>query len=103
MSTTVADFDTGLRVEWLRSRARAACWSEELVLVVDEMNRILRYLEWKSSSWTMRIGKKEAEPELDERLKAYAVKSAMVFGDMKDCFRAYWSPETLANDHDLCD
>lgn len=60
------------------------------------MNRVLRYLEWKSSSWTARIGK--AVPELDEGLKAYAVKSAMMFGDMKDRFRSHWSPETLSSD-----
>ncbi|KAF4582629.1 hypothetical protein EYR40_002552 [Pleurotus pulmonarius] len=93
----------GLRVEWLRSRARAARWSEDLVLVFDEMNRVLRYLEWKSTSWTGLIGKRTAEPELDEGLKAYAVKSAMLFGDMRDRFRAYWSPETLADGRILVD
>ena len=88
-------------MEWLRSRARAARWSEELVLVVDEMNRVLRYLEWKFSSWTAQIGKRTAEPELDEGLKAYAVKSAMMFGDMKDRFRSHWLPEASASDYIL--
>lgn len=73
------------------------------MLVVDEMNRVLRYLEWKCSWWTAHIGKREAEPELNEGFKAYAVKSAMMFGNMKDIFRTHWSPETLANDHVLFD
>ncbi len=64
---------------------------------------MLRYLEWKCSVWTARIGKREAEAELDEGLKAYAVKSALMYGDMKDRFLAHWRPETLANGYTLID
>ncbi|KAF9489136.1 hypothetical protein BDN71DRAFT_1343661, partial [Pleurotus eryngii] len=92
MQGTSEEIGDSLRVEWLRSHTRTARWSEEHILVIDEMNHVLCYLEWKSSSWTVRIGKRVAGPELDEGLKAYAVKSAMMFGDMKDCFRSHWSP-----------
>ncbi|KAF9493978.1 hypothetical protein BDN71DRAFT_1508040 [Pleurotus eryngii] len=101
MQGTSEEIGDSLRVEWLRSRARTARWSEEHILVIDEMNHVLHYLEWKSSSWTAQIGKRAAGPELDEGLKAYAVKSAMMFGDMKDRFHSHWSPETLSSNYIL--
>ncbi|THU93272.1 hypothetical protein K435DRAFT_670510, partial [Dendrothele bispora CBS 962.96] len=43
-----------IRVEWCKSFARAKRWSEEVVLVKEEMRRVLVTLEHKASEWDKR-------------------------------------------------
>ena len=45
-----------MRVEWTKTRARAERWSEEVILLNEEMQHILRYFEWKAGWWMMRRG-----------------------------------------------
>jgi hypothetical protein len=40
-----------LRVEFLRSRARAMHWSEEVVLLLEEMRRVLVFMKWQARWW----------------------------------------------------
>ena len=42
---------TGLRVEWAKSLARAERWEEELILVQEEMRRVLLSLKNKAHWW----------------------------------------------------
>jgi hypothetical protein len=42
---------TGLRIEWCKSRARAMRWAEEVILLQEEMRRVLAYLEWRAAWW----------------------------------------------------
>ncbi|KAF8188524.1 hypothetical protein K438DRAFT_1764272 [Mycena galopus ATCC 62051] len=71
-----------IRVEWMKARARADRWREELVLVEEEMRRVLEFCVWKAKWW-----RKKAEPgedcdgvtvsaELAEGLAAYALEQA---------------------------
>lgn len=48
------DGDNILRVEWAKSRVRAARCREEVLLLREEMRRVLAFLEWKSSWWLER-------------------------------------------------
>ncbi|KAG1851559.1 hypothetical protein C8R48DRAFT_750003 [Suillus tomentosus] len=45
----------GVRIEWCKARARAARWSEEVDLLLEEMRRVLAYLEWEIGAWRSRI------------------------------------------------
>ena len=41
----------GLRSEWAKCHARAARWSEEVRLLVEEMRRVLWFAQWKVNWW----------------------------------------------------
>ncbi|KAJ7822085.1 hypothetical protein B0H14DRAFT_3471004 [Mycena olivaceomarginata] len=40
-----------IRVEWCRARARKTRWCEEVMLLQEEMRRVLRYLDWEAGWW----------------------------------------------------
>ncbi|KAJ7713592.1 hypothetical protein B0H14DRAFT_3523331 [Mycena olivaceomarginata] len=43
-----------IRVEWCRARARKTRWCEEVMLLREEMRRVLRYLDWEVGWWRER-------------------------------------------------
>jgi hypothetical protein len=47
---------TALRIEWCKARARAQRWSEEVRLLLEEMRRILEFLNWRATFWETRAG-----------------------------------------------
>jgi hypothetical protein len=63
----------GFRIEWAKSRARYLRWREEVLLVMEEMRRVIAYGEWKAQWW---INCLQAPPlvltPLTEGLNAYA-------------------------------
>ncbi|KAJ7916471.1 hypothetical protein B0H13DRAFT_2231608 [Mycena leptocephala] len=61
-----------LRVEWSRAKARKQRWEEEVLILREEMRRVLRYLEWQSGWWLARV-------------------SAQMFTDLMVFLRAEWS------------
>ncbi|KAF7367949.1 hypothetical protein MSAN_00860000 [Mycena sanguinolenta] len=40
-----------IRVEWMKAHARADRWREELILVEEEMRRVLEFCAWKARWW----------------------------------------------------
>jgi len=83
--------DDILRLEWAKSRARAARAREEVMLLKEEMNRVLKYLEWKSEWWRQRA---DARPgltkDLTEGLRAYAHDQADIQTALRVHFRKLW-------------
>ncbi|KAJ7083274.1 hypothetical protein C8R43DRAFT_1142719 [Mycena crocata] len=67
-----------VRVEWSRARARKIRWQEEVMMLREEMRRVLRYLGWQSGWWREREvwGTEDVSPELAAGLRAYALKQA---------------------------
>jgi hypothetical protein len=66
---------TGLRVEWLKQRARAHRWREELILVEEEMRRSLAFCLWRAQWWTARaIHQTNIAAHLAEGQLAYAME-----------------------------
>ena len=85
---------TALRVEWMKSRARAARWSEEVTLVVEEMQRVLHFLMWKAGWWRLQGPCRDTgRPDLQEGLVAYATKQARILEELATKFAALWYPE----------
>src|SRR5437016_2381511 len=78
----------------MKSRARAARWSEEVALVTEEMRRVLCFLKWKADWWRLQ-GACRNVPDLNlqEGLLAYAAKQAHIFEEMARHFAALWRPE----------
>lgn len=83
------------RLEWSKARARQARWREEVLLLKEEMRRVLEFLKWKSNDWLQR-GNTETVSSLTtcpyklEGLHAYARRQAQVFRDLHDHFLGIW-------------
>jgi hypothetical protein len=83
----------GLRVEWCKCYARAERWKEEVELVLEEMRRVLRFFNWRSSWWHRQSKlRQDVSDALAEGLTAYAHKQVQILQDMGGAFAAQWSP-----------
>jgi hypothetical protein len=84
--------DDILRVEWAKSRARAARCREEVLLLKEEMRRTIAFLDWKTKWWMDRQGARTnvTSKELREGLDAYAEVQADLQKMLKEEFCAIW-------------
>jgi len=98
-------FLIALRVEWCKSRARAMRWTEETLLLLEEMRRTLQFLEWQTNFWVERasalegvveestvnlVGSRTLVPERNEGLRAYALRQASIRSHLRDKFKSLW-------------
>ena len=85
------DGDNILWVEWAKSRARAARCREEVLLLREEMHRVLAFLEWKSSWWLERKNSRmDVASDLAEGLRAYAETQSDLQQSLKVNFCEIW-------------
>jgi len=91
-----------LRVEWCRSRAHAMRWSEEVVLLREEI--------WHAGWWTgRRMLHESLTSELTEGMIAYAMMQATIRQLIRGSFRRLWrgSDELISSglgaDNDVLD
>jgi hypothetical protein len=86
-------FIPALRVEWAKSRARAMRWKEEVMLLREEMRRVLVYFEYKAAWWVDRgeAEGREATPALAEGLRAYAEGQGQLQRDLASSFSKKWA------------
>lgn len=69
--------DPDIRIEWTKAHARAERWREELILLEEEMRRVLVFCQWKAEWWDRRQQMRaEVDSELAEGLAAYAKEQA---------------------------
>ncbi|KAK7019612.1 CxC2 domain-containing protein, partial [Favolaschia claudopus] len=81
-----------VRVEWSRALARKTRWCEEVMLLREEMRRVLRYLEWQANWWRQRSElRADLSLETAEGLKAYALKQGAWHDKLANFFRAKWN------------
>ena len=84
-------FVIGLWVEWAKSRARAQRWSEEVVLLAEEMHRVLWFLKWKATWWTnQRDLRSDVRSDIQEGLTAYSAKQSATLLGMGMKFANKW-------------
>lgn len=83
--------DDILRSEWARSRARSRRASEEVILLREEMRRVLAFLEWKAKWWDEREDLRTVRDlELSEGISSYAESQAGLQRSLADSFRLLW-------------
>jgi len=87
-----------MRVEWAQCVARADRWEEEVILLQEEMRRVVHFLRWKSKDW---VSKAEARagvvaPVVLSGLSAYARKQASVFHDLAIRFCQRWRSNLIS-------
>lgn len=87
------EFLENMRVEWVRSKARAERWGEEIQLLEEEMRRVITYLEWMASWWREQGSRWVSQPAALERgLKVYAERQARVYEGLACRFAVLWVP-----------
>ena len=94
--------DDILRVEWAKSRARAGRMSEEVLLLREEMRRVLAFLAWKGDWWSAQGSRRTCKDKgLAEGLSAYASKQAAVQRSLFNRFRRVWEGPLTDKDKGL--
>ncbi|KAF7331975.1 CxC2 domain-containing protein [Mycena kentingensis (nom. inval.)] len=85
-----------VRVEWTKARTRRDRWAEEVVLLREEMKRVLRTLSAVQREWTSRASARE-EPDvaLASGLHAYALKQRDLHHRIADTFYTGWSQSAI--------
>ena len=104
---TGAEYTTALQVEWRRSRTRAMWYPEEVELLLEEMRRVLAFLEWDRDQWNKRAlyvcqtadgttDSPSPQPSrgktagLEEDLQVYALRQASIRQCLFSTFAQQW-------------
>ncbi|KAF6754839.1 hypothetical protein DFP72DRAFT_1067991 [Ephemerocybe angulata] len=84
-----------IKVEWAKSRARAARYHEEIKIVREEMKRTIRFFAWKEQEWYKRADAKQAQVGDDQRyaegLQAYAKRQGAICLGLRRRFEHMWT------------
>ena len=69
----------------------ARCWSEEVELLLEEMRRVCKFLEWQARFWDQQAYRKvESDHTQLKGLAAYAKKQASIRREMRVRFTDQW-------------
>jgi len=81
-----------MRMEWAQCAARADRWEEEVILLQEEMRRVVQFLEWRSSDWFAKADSRAGTvtPAVCIGLSAYANKQGSVFRNLAVRFSQRW-------------
>lgn len=86
------DHTTALRIQWCKARARAMRWSEEVLLIRQEMSRVLAFLSWHAVWWDQQTTRRtDLSPETAEGVSAYANKQAAMRRKIRSSFDLLWT------------
>ncbi|KAJ7605598.1 hypothetical protein DFH06DRAFT_1348568 [Mycena polygramma] len=82
-----------MRIEWSRALARKTRWAEEVLLLREEMRRVLRYLDWQARMWDERKTGRETQVSggIQAGLVAYASQQAAFHRRIAEFFKSQWS------------
>ncbi|KZP27030.1 hypothetical protein FIBSPDRAFT_731485, partial [Athelia psychrophila] len=80
-----------LRIEWCKARARAMRWSEEVLLLREEMRRVQTFFSWQADWWQQQAHRiPHLSIEDTEGVAAYAAKQASIRHLMAKRFDKLW-------------
>ncbi|KAJ7042238.1 hypothetical protein C8F04DRAFT_946268 [Mycena alexandri] len=97
---TDAELEDALRIEWVKAYARSRRWKEEVMLLEEEMRRVVVTFEYNASCWDVRgqvIKVGEVDELFAEGAIAYAIKQARMFRQMAEDAKTTFTEERLAN------
>jgi hypothetical protein len=85
------EFHDSIRLEWANARARMLRWREELLIVQEEMRRVVTYHTWKAAWWRdcglLRTG---GDKTILSGLSGYAHKQAAICSRMAEQCALHW-------------
>jgi hypothetical protein len=91
-ASTEEHLDSNLRVEWAKSRARAARWTD-CKLLIEEMRRVIEFQERRAAWWRTQAHRRATESEdLCHGLAAYAKRQAAVHESIARGHALHWLP-----------
>ncbi|KAI0040342.1 hypothetical protein FA95DRAFT_1502997 [Auriscalpium vulgare] len=86
------------RVDWAHARARWKRWDEEIALLLEEMRRAIRDLEYRAAVWESKAtARSDAQPDIRSGLHAFAHRQARHARDLAHSFVNTWRPLLRAN------
>lgn len=82
-----------LRVEWAKAQARKHRWEEEVLLIQEEMRRVVKFHEWKAGWWRTQVARRfNVDARVLHGVAAYAEKQAYLCECLaRSCVRS-WLP-----------
>jgi hypothetical protein len=87
------EFNECMRAEWAKARARVMRWNEELLLVQEEMRRVLEYHKWKAMWWhTQTALRTHDDATILSGISGYTHKQAAICQRMATHCAYYWLP-----------
>lgn len=93
-----------VRVEWLKSRARARSWTQEGKLITEEKRRTLVSLQTQAQQWMERMeGWSGLSVAASGGLRAYAHRQAAVYQRLAEHFLGIWSRPYKARERRIPD
>ena len=85
-----------MRVEWAKAHARANRWQEEVLLVQEEMRRVIAFLDWKATWWLSQGQRRsDVRDDIKAGLAAYAAQQSNLMQHLAETFAALWYPTLL--------
>ena len=85
------EFNENMQVEWVKARARMMRWKEEVLIIQEEMRRVLSYQQWKAAWWKERISI-HSDPAITSGISGYAHKQAAICLQMAEQCAVFWLP-----------
>ncbi|KAF8999310.1 hypothetical protein BDQ17DRAFT_1328384 [Cyathus striatus] len=90
------ELDESLRIEWAKCHARKDRWAEEVLILKEEMRKVIQYLEWKAEWWTgitdVRNYDSSIGNDIKQGVKAYAMKQASICQRLAQHCANWWIP-----------
>ncbi|KAI0060273.1 hypothetical protein BV25DRAFT_1871286 [Artomyces pyxidatus] len=81
-----------MRIDWVKGRARARRWREEIIHICEEMPRSVQFLQWKSVWWSEHAELRADAPyDIRSGLKMYAARHAAMYSALAARFKGKWS------------
>jgi len=93
------EFNDSMCVEWAKARAHMLRWKEELLIVQEEMRRVIGYLRWKAEWWQARTSLQgHCDGGIVSGILGYANKQAAICSCMAEQCASYWVPHLKDKD-----
>ena len=91
------EFKETMRVEWSKAQARMRRWSEELLIIQEEMRRVLVYQKWKAGWWRERSSLRDhGDVTILSGISGYAYKQEAICLRIAEKCAVEWLPHLKA-------
>ena len=92
------EFNQCMRVEWAKARACKMRWKEELMLIQEEMRRVISFHEWKADWWRDCASVRDhPDQALLSGISGYANKQADISVRLAEQCARQWLPPLKAS------
>jgi hypothetical protein len=90
--------DDSLQVEWAKVQARKQRWEEEVLLIHEEMHRVVAFHEWKAQWWrSQACHRTDGDRHVIHGIAAYAEKQAHLCECLAQSCITSWLPMLKGN------